>query len=50
MAEHGGFEHNRQALRIVDELECKYPDVRGLNLTHEVRRALLNHGDKQLSL
>ncbi|MEM8883457.1 MAG: dGTP triphosphohydrolase [Planctomycetota bacterium] len=50
MEEHGGFEHNRQALRIVDELECKYPDFRGLNLTNEVRRSLLKHGGEQLSL
>jgi len=45
MADHGGFEHNQQALRIVDVLECKYPDFAGLNLTDEVRRSLLKHGD-----
>ncbi|GAI02573.1 unnamed protein product, partial [marine sediment metagenome] len=32
MAEFGGFEHNRQALRIVDLLEHPYPDFTGLNL------------------
>lgn len=35
MADHGGFEHNRQSFRIVDELEMKYPEFRGLNLTCE---------------
>jgi dGTPase len=43
MEEHGGFEHNRQALRIVDVLECKYPDFPGLNLTEVVRSSLLKH-------
>ena len=43
MRDHGGFEHNRQALRIVDLLECKYPDFPGLNLTAEVRASLLKH-------
>lgn len=37
MKEHGGFEHNRQSLRIVEELEVKYPLFNGLNLTEEVR-------------
>ena len=46
MREHGGFEHNRQALRIVDVLECKYPGFPGLNLTDEVRRSLLKHDDR----
>jgi dGTPase len=50
MAEHGGFEHNAQALRIVDLLERKYPDFAGLNLTAEVRDSLLKHGDRQLCL
>ena len=39
--EHGGFEHNAQALRIVDVIEDRYPGMRGLNLTAEVRRGLL---------
>src|SRR5271170_6684818 len=43
MREHGGFEHNRQSLRIVEELEERYPDFRGLNLTWEVREGLLKH-------
>ncbi len=41
MREHGGFEHNRQSLRVVDVLERRFPDRRGLNLTAEVRESLL---------
>lgn len=36
LAAHGGFDHNRQALRIVEELEQRYPDFPGLNLSREV--------------
>lgn len=43
MRHHGGFEHNRQSLRIVEELEQKYPSFSGLNLTWEVREGLLKH-------
>jgi len=43
MKGHGGFEHNRQSLRIVEELEQKYPDFRGLNLSWEVREGLAKH-------
>jgi len=43
MRQHGGFEHNRQSLRIVEELEEKYPGFRGLNLTWEVREGLIKH-------
>lgn len=39
----GGFEHNRQALRIVDFLEHPYPDFRGLNLMYETRHSLAGH-------
>jgi dGTPase len=39
----GGFEHNRHSLRIVEELEQKYPSFPGLNLTWEVREGLLKH-------
>jgi dGTPase len=46
MQEHGGFEHNAQALRIVDLLESPYPGARGLNLTYETRSSLLKHGPK----
>jgi dGTPase len=43
MQGHGGFEHNRQSLRVVEELEQKYPGFRGLNLTWEVREGLVKH-------
>jgi dGTPase len=40
MREHGGFEHNRQSLRVVELLENAYPGFPGLNLTAEVRDGL----------
>src|SRR5437660_4882819 len=43
MKRHGGFEHNRHSLRIVEELEQKYPLFPGLNLTWEVREGLVKH-------
>jgi dGTPase len=43
MKGHGGFEHNRQSLRVVEELEQKYPRFSGLNLTWEVREGLMKH-------
>ncbi|MFC1671823.1 deoxyguanosinetriphosphate triphosphohydrolase [Planctomycetota bacterium] len=43
MKGHGGFEHNRQSLRIVEKLERRYPNFRGLNLTFEVRESLEKH-------
>jgi dGTPase len=43
MRGHGGFEHNRQSLRIVEELEQKYPGFNGLNLTWESREGLVKH-------
>jgi dGTPase len=43
MKHHGGFEHNRQSLRVVEVLEQKYPDFPGLNLTWEVREGLAKH-------
>jgi dGTPase len=42
-AEHGGFNHNRQSLRVVDFLEKRYPDHFGLNLTYELREAIIKH-------
>ncbi len=39
----GGFEHNRQSLRVVDILEERYPDFSGLNLTWEVREGIIKH-------
>jgi dGTPase len=43
MKGHGGFEHNRQSLRVVEELEQKYPGFPGLNLSWEVREGLVKH-------
>lgn len=43
MRGHGGFEHNRQSLRIVEVIEQKYPDFPGLNLSWEVREGLAKH-------
>ena len=43
MKDHGGFEHNRQSLRVVELLEQKYPRFPGLNLTWEVREGLVKH-------
>lgn len=50
MRQHGGFEHNRQSLRVVEVLEQKYPGFPGLNLTWEVREGLYKHraGDREL--
>jgi dGTPase len=42
-ADFGGFEHNRQSLRIVDLLEHPYPDFPGLNLIYETRLGLAKH-------
>lgn len=39
----GGFEHNRQSLRVVDLLEHPYADFAGLNLTYETRLGLAKH-------
>ncbi len=46
MREHGGFEHNRQGLRVVDLLEKRYRDFPGLNLTYEVREAFARHSTR----
>src|SRR5215469_4476281 len=43
MREHGGFDHNRQSVRVVELLETPYPDFPGLNLTFEVREGLRKH-------
>ncbi len=43
MKPHGGFEHNLQSLRVVDELEQKYAEFEGLNLTFEAREGILKH-------
>ncbi len=43
MKNYGGFEHNLQSLRVVDELEEKYAEFNGLNLTFESREGILKH-------
>ncbi|BET27283.1 dGTPase [Limnobacter thiooxidans] len=43
MSPHGGFEHNLQSLRVVDELEEKYASFNGLNLCFETRESILKH-------
>src|SRR6202011_2120744 len=43
MRDHGGFDHNRQSLRVVELLENTYPNFPGLNLTFEVREGLKKH-------
>lgn len=43
MKDRGGFEHNSQGLRVINYLEERYPDFKGLNLTWEVREGVLKH-------
>jgi dGTPase len=43
MKDDGGFDHNKQSLRIVTQLEKRYPDFAGLNLTWEVREGIVKH-------
>lgn len=43
MRAYGGFEHNLQSLRVVDELEERYASFPGLNLTFESREGILKH-------
>ncbi len=43
MRDYGGFEHNLQSLRVVDELEEHYATFSGLNLTFETREGILKH-------
>src|SRR4029453_6512639 len=44
MRDHGGFDHNRQSVRVVELLEDPYPNFPGLNLAFEVREGLRKHG------
>lgn len=46
MQEYGGFEHNLQSLRVVDQLEERYAEFDGLNLTFETREGILKHCSK----
>jgi dGTPase len=43
MKDFGGFDHNKQSLRIVTELEQRYPEFPGLNLTWETREGMVKH-------
>ena len=43
MRDYGGFEHNLQSLRVVDQLEQRYAEFDGLNLTFELREGILKH-------
>jgi dGTPase len=43
MSEHGGFEHNSHGLRLVTELERRYADFDGLNLSQETLEGLVKH-------
>ena len=43
MKDHDGFEHNVQGLRVVDVLEHRYSDFRGLNLCYETREGIIKH-------
>src|SRR5689334_3746214 len=43
LRDHGGFDHNAQTLRIVTELEQRYPDFDGLNLTWETLEGIVKH-------
>ncbi|MBP7793315.1 MAG: deoxyguanosinetriphosphate triphosphohydrolase [Candidatus Goldbacteria bacterium] len=43
MKDEGGFEHNVQSLRVMEELEEKYPDFPGLNLSWETREGIIKH-------
>jgi dGTPase len=43
MVDHGGFDHNRHAFRIVTQLEKRYPEFDGLNLTWEVLEGIVKH-------
>ncbi len=47
MRDYGGFEHNLQSLRVVDELEEKYAEFPGLNLTFESREGILKHCSRE---
>lgn len=43
MAGHGGFDHQRQTLRVIETLEDRYPGFPGLNLSYEVREGVVKH-------
>lgn len=43
MRDYGGYDHQKQTYRIITELEQRYPDHPGLNLTYEVREGVVKH-------
>lgn len=43
MQHHGGYDHQKQTYRIITDLERRYPDHSGLNLTYEVREGVVKH-------
>ena len=43
LKDHGGFDHNAQALRVVTSLEHRYPEFDGLNLTWESLEGIVKH-------
>src|SRR5262245_6751438 len=47
LRDHGGFEHNLHGLRLVDQLEYRYPDFPGLNLSWEVLEAQAYHSKRR---
>src|SRR5271168_2005514 len=47
MQDHGGFEHNLQGLRLLEELEYRYAGFPGLNLSYEVRQAQAMHSKRR---
>src|SRR5262249_42687773 len=47
MKDHGGYEHNLHALRIVEHLEYRYADFPGLNLTWESLEAMAQHSKRK---
>ncbi|NLC71550.1 MAG: deoxyguanosinetriphosphate triphosphohydrolase [Desulfuromonadaceae bacterium] len=46
MKDYGGFDHNKQSLRVVEELEERYPGFNGLNLTWETREGIIKHSPR----
>ena len=46
MQAYGGFNHNTQSFRIVTELEQRYPNFAGLNLTYETREGMIKHENR----
>lgn len=47
MKDEGGFEHNRQSLRVVEKLEARYDNFPGLNLTWETREGIIKHSSNR---